>query len=118
MISVPPWVLAAAVVLAGCAIFIRSMYPEDKKTRTRNGPNAGLGALGMLIIAAGLRLLWIGPNPEPLSAWIGIAVGAAGSCIAINRANVKSHETATTILVTSGLIAATLIVRASIPGFH
>ena len=122
MIIVPAWVLAAAVVLSGCATCAWCVLQETENKQTTPGDNwfdEWTSALGMIVIAAGLWLLWIGRNPEPLSAWIAIAGSTPTSAwIAIRGSRQQTHVYATAISVTGVLMAATFIVRASLPGFE
>jgi len=64
-------------------------------------------------------VLWIGPNPEPRSAWIAIALGTvAGATLVIKSTSPDRTTTSIAIVATSGLMAATFILRASLPGFE
>ena len=119
MIAVPPWALSAVVLLAGCAIVATGPTRENKKANETDLTENGITALGLLICIFGLWVLWIGPNPEPPSAWVAIAIGGvSGSAIITKSASPAGWTTGSAMLGTSLLMAATLILRASLPGFE
>lgn len=116
MISVPPWVLAAVVLLASNMITCHGIS-HDAKGEKENEEKGTLVAFGLLATIAGLVILWITPEPEPLSAWIGIVATAPCSWIAMRSASKGMQATGAAILATGVLMAVTLIIRASLPGF-
>jgi len=117
MIAVPPWVLGAIVLLAGCGFI--SAITEEKEETAKDTPTVDTGLLGVILCCCGIWVLWIGPNPEPPSAWIAIALGTVtGAALGIKSTSPGRTATSIAIVATSGLMAATFILRASLPGFE
>ena len=123
MIAVPPWVLGAIILLAGCGLVSATAACEEKKKNDDNEPDLStegqMAAMGLILCVCGAWVLWIGPNPEPLSAWIAIACGMmAGAALGFNAPTTGRAGTGFAMMATSILMAATLIIRASLPGFE
>lgn len=122
MIAVPPWVLGASVLLAGYGTISATPAVKDEDETTNEPGTLEAGSIevfGLTLCGCGVWLLWIGPNPELPSAWIAIGLGTiAGAALAINSTSSARATTGLTMIGTTGLMAATFIVRASLPGFE
>ena len=120
MIIAPAWTLGAALVAVGTLLM--AMYCVTDEERNADAADVSLAAFlsGMAIAIVGMRTVWISPNPEPEGAWITIGLTLMITAIA-RIAGATSTRNGRCFVWTAAssciLIAATLIVRASIHQF-
>ncbi|MCY4511584.1 MAG: hypothetical protein OXG35_32155 [Acidobacteria bacterium] len=123
MVVVPAWTFGAALIVIGTLIFMICITDDDQPPEncsraqefTQTG---GLGMFGLAFMAAGIWVTWIGPDPEPLSAWIAIAITLSTSIMGIATSTLKSGIATTTAITASIMVGLTLIIRASIHQFN
>ena len=80
MVVLAPSALATAVLTLGMLLLTLNAFEDEEKSAeaAKDGRSAEVkqiddymtGIFGLAIAGAGAWLLWIGPNPEPLGAWI------------------------------------------------
>ena len=117
MIVVPAWTLGAGMIALG---MILATYSGE--TDANDGPSdAAVNACGIFIMLGGIGVTWIGPYPEPASAWIaiGAALALTGAGSMTSWAGTDGRMTKMAAIAASAiLLAVTLIVRASIDQFQ
>ena len=131
MLPVAPWVLGAVVLYLGTLFFFLadptddSAFPEvspDLSAGIRARCQADASAawvVGLALAVFALWILWIGPNPEPFSAWVVVELlVVAGVCtLVVGGSQTTVFSVGLPFLATGVLMALVFIVRATLPGF-
>ena len=107
MFPLPRWVLGTAPVAAG--MFLSIAAAEDA-AGSESDKEGGMG-LGMILVVAGLWILYVTRFPEPPSVWFAVGASAAG---ALTRWLGGRSQQAAALLATDSVTVGLLLIRATL----